>query len=471
MYEDRIRRVLEALEQMGLEQMIVSDPDSIWYLTGYYVHPFERLFALYLRRDGKHKFFLNKLFPVPQVDFEQIWFSDTDDYYAIMADNVDGTKPMGIDKDWAARFLLSLQNSHPGMKCVESSDCVDNARACKDEVEQELMRTSSRINDDVMERVAHYIKEGMTERQVADYIMAEYVVDDPDVSAEVFYERLEYAAHLAREQGWQYIRYTSDIGERMDREYYLRDRIKDVSRERGFQVWYQPVRCLEDGRYCSMEALIRLKEEDGTLISPGEFIPLAEETGVITSVTWFVLEEACRLLSSCEEVAEVNVSVNLPMLQLLEPGFVTRLNSIVDRFSIGHERICLEFTEREILETFERVRAIMGELTASGYRFFLDDFGTGYSNYSCMLRLPFHTVKLDASLLRISQEKGNRELLPALTKLLHDLGVQVVAEGVETQSEVDHLTACGVDRIQGFFYARPMEEEKVVDFYRSRPSD
>ncbi|MBQ8917570.1 MAG: aminopeptidase P family N-terminal domain-containing protein, partial [Oscillospiraceae bacterium] len=163
MYEDRIRRVLEALEQMGLEQMIVSDPDSIWYLTGYYVHPFERLFALYLRRDGKHKFFLNKLFPVPQVDFEQIWFSDTDDYYAIMADNVDGTKPMGIDKDWAARFLLSLQNSHPGMKCVESSDCVDNARACKDEVEQNLMRARSAINDRVMLKVEAYIKEGMTE--------------------------------------------------------------------------------------------------------------------------------------------------------------------------------------------------------------------------------------------------------------------------------------------------------------------
>ena len=309
--------------------------------------------------------------------------------------------------------------------------------------------------------------EFMGEQIVLDYIAAEYIVDDPDVSAEVFYERLEYAARLAREQDCQYIRYTPDIGERMDREYYLRERIKNVTRDQGFQVWYQPVRCLENGKYCSMEALIRLQEPDGSLVSPGEFIPLAEETGVITSVTWFVLEEACRFLSSREELAEVNVSINLPMLQLLEPGFATRLNSIVDRFGVGHGRICLEFTEREILETFEQTRGVMRELTASGYRFFLDDFGTGYSNYSCMLQLPFHTVKLDASLLRVSQEKGNRELLPALTKLLHDLGVQVVAEGVETQAEVDHLTACGVDRIQGFFYARPMDEEKIVAFYQT----
>lgn len=305
------------------------------------------------------------------------------------------------------------------------------------------------------------------ERICLDYIVAEYVVEDPDVPAEVFYERLEYAGDLAQEQNWQYIRYTPDIGEQMKREYYLRERIKDVSRDRGFRVWYQPVRCLENGQYCSMEALIRLQEPDGSLISPGEFIPLAEETGVITSITWFVLEESCRFLASHQELAEVNVSINLPMFQLLEPGFATRLNSVVDRFGIAHNRICLEFTEREILETFEQTRSIMQELTRSGYRFFLDDFGTGYSNYSCMLQLPFNTVKLDASLLRISQEKGNQELLPALTNLLHDLGVRVVAEGVETQAEVDHLTACGVDRIQGFFFARPMEGEKVVDFYRT----
>ena len=82
MYEERIKRVLAAMEQMGLEQMLVSDPDSIWYLTGYDVFPFERLYAFYLRKDGQHKLFLNKLFPVPEAPYEQVWFSDTDDYLA-----------------------------------------------------------------------------------------------------------------------------------------------------------------------------------------------------------------------------------------------------------------------------------------------------------------------------------------------------------------------------------------------------
>ena len=151
MYQERIDRVLAAMEAMGLEQMLVSDPDSIWYLTGYDVFPFERLYALYLRKDGKHKLFLNKLFPVPDAPWEQVWFSDTDDYLSILADAVDGEKDMGVDKDWPARFLLPLMAHNPGCRYVLASDCVDDARACKDAVEQELMRESSRINDVVME--------------------------------------------------------------------------------------------------------------------------------------------------------------------------------------------------------------------------------------------------------------------------------------------------------------------------------
>ena len=174
MYQERISRVLAAMERMGLEQMLVSDPDSIWYLTGYDVFPFERLYAFYLRKDGQHKLFLNKLFPVPEAPYEQVWFSDTDDYLAILANAVDGEKDMGVDKDWPARFLLPLMAHNPSCKYVLASDCVDDARACKDAVERDLMREASRINDVVMERAAAYMKEGMTEREVADYIGADH---------------------------------------------------------------------------------------------------------------------------------------------------------------------------------------------------------------------------------------------------------------------------------------------------------
>ena len=195
MYEARIRRVLAAMKAMGLEQMIVSDPDSIWYLTGYYVYPFERLFALYLRQDGNHILFLNKLFPVPEAPYEQVWFSDTDDYLAMLAQRVDGSKPLGVDKDWPARFLLPLMEAHPGCRCVVASDCVDDARACKDEEERRLMRRASQINDAVMERVAAFLKKGVTERAAADYIVAQYAAEGCDAVA--FQPIVSYGPHAA----------------------------------------------------------------------------------------------------------------------------------------------------------------------------------------------------------------------------------------------------------------------------------
>lgn len=183
MHEQRIQRVLEALKARGLDQMIVSDPDSIWYLTGYYVYPFERLFALYLRADDAHKLFLNRMFPTPEAPYQQVWFSDTDDYLSILADNVDGSRPIGIDKEWPARFLLPFMDKHPSCRCVLASDCVDNARACKDETERELMRISSRINDTVMERAAKRLHEGVTEREIADYIVSQYAAEGCDTMA------------------------------------------------------------------------------------------------------------------------------------------------------------------------------------------------------------------------------------------------------------------------------------------------
>ena len=174
MEQERIQRVLQAMKERGLSQMIVCDPESVDYLTGVYVAPFERLFALYLQADGGHVFFLNKLFTVPETPIEKVWFTDTDDAIGLVAQRVRAGKPLGIDKEWTARFLLPLMERLPGTPCVLASDCVDGVRARKDEKEQELMRQSSQINDQVMERAAAYIREGMTERQVADYLTAQY---------------------------------------------------------------------------------------------------------------------------------------------------------------------------------------------------------------------------------------------------------------------------------------------------------
>ena len=172
---NRIARVLEKMEKKGLTQLIVSDPLSIRFLTGIMVNPGERLYALILRTNGKHTMLLNYLYYVSNTGFEEVWFSDMDDQIAIIAEQVDASQTLGIDKTWPARFLIPLQERLPELKTIWGSDCVDDVRATKNEEEIAIMKKASEINDAVMEKVADFIKEGMTEKQIADFIDAEYL--------------------------------------------------------------------------------------------------------------------------------------------------------------------------------------------------------------------------------------------------------------------------------------------------------
>ena len=302
----------------------------------------------------------------------------------------------------------------------------------------------------------------------ADYIVSHYVSDGSETASTNIYEIMEYSASKAFGQKHRYVHCTQEVLKEIERRKYLRDRLQKIDRAHGFEVWYQPIKCVTSGRFCSMEALIRLREPDGKLVSPGEFIPLAEQTGQINSVTWFVLEETCRILKTYPELWDVTVSINLPMAQLVEKGFVTRFMGIVDQAGLEHHRICIEFTERTILETFQQTQAVMQELTREGFRFYLDDFGEGYSNFNCLLQLPFQIIKLDAGFIR-QKPKGNRnyETVRALTNLFHDMSLIVVAEGAETEDEVRTLAELGVDRIQGYYFARPMAEQPLLEFYQS----
>lgn len=305
---------------------------------------------------------------------------------------------------------------------------------------------------------------------VLDYTVTEYITGNEAMNAADFYEKLEYSTTLAYQAKQRYILYTQEIGDQMDRRRYLTERLRNISRQQGFQVWFQPVHCMHSRQFCSMEALLRLYEPDGTVISPQEFIPLAEETGMISDVTWFVAEEVCRFLSENSQACPVSVSINLPMAQLLEPGFHERLNEIASRYGVAHHKICLEFTERAILENFIQTKAVMEQLTQDGYRFYLDDFGTGYSNFNCLLQLPFQFIKLDASLIHCSSEgQADYDLIRTLTDLFHNMNLKVIAEGAETQQDVDNLHRYGIDRIQGYYFAKPMPVSDLLRFYEEHP--
>ena len=303
----------------------------------------------------------------------------------------------------------------------------------------------------------------------ANYVAAHYVADGTETTAAKLYEVMEYASTKAYSLKNRYIRCSKEILQELERVSYLQERLKTIDSAHGYEVWFQPIKCLESGKFCSMEALIRLREPDGSLISPGEFIPLAEQTGHINSITWFVLEETCRLLKYKPELKDISVSINLPVMQMLEKGFVPRFTSVVDQARISHHQICIEFTERSVFENFKQVKAVMEELTSNDFSFYLDDFGSGYSNFNCILQLPFQIIKLDRSLLRSERSGSGFVMIRTLTRLLHDMDLVVVAEGAETAMEVKLLAEQGVDRIQGFALAVPMPTDKLIQFYREHP--
>ena len=171
-FEARLEKVRAEMATKRLSGLIICDPQSIFYLTGVKNEPYERLYALFIAPSGRPKLFLNRLFTCTDGDFDVIWYNDTDDATKILAQNIVQTGVIGVDKIFPARFLIPLMIGVKGAKFLVGSVCVDRVRACKDEKEQLLMKEASRINDICIQRAFDFIREGITEVEVADYIRA-----------------------------------------------------------------------------------------------------------------------------------------------------------------------------------------------------------------------------------------------------------------------------------------------------------
>ncbi|MDO5016593.1 MAG: Xaa-Pro peptidase family protein [Eubacteriales bacterium] len=179
MKQKRLNRIIERMKQDQVPHMIISDPVAIFYLTGTWIFPGERMLALYLHENGDTKLFINKLFPQDEdLGCELIWYNDVEDAVEILSRHIASDQIMGIDKTWPARFLLRLQDLCPDKKYVNGSNIVDDVRRVKDEKEQKLMRESSRINDRVMEELIPYVTRGLTETELNEKAREIYAKND-----------------------------------------------------------------------------------------------------------------------------------------------------------------------------------------------------------------------------------------------------------------------------------------------------
>ncbi|MDD6032414.1 MAG: bifunctional diguanylate cyclase/phosphodiesterase [Oscillospiraceae bacterium] len=283
----------------------------------------------------------------------------------------------------------------------------------------------------------------------------------PDVNT--LTEALEYAVSLSAAEG-KPVQFDRNVQQMWQRREHLIRLLRRALKEKAFYLEFQPIRdCLLD-RFCSAEVLLRLRDEDGTPVSPGEFIPIAEQTGLIADISWQVLEMTCRFLSCHRQPWSLPLSVNVPIQQLLEPDAAGRILRTLQQYRIQPEQICLEITERTFSSDHEGVLGTMQILRQSGISFHLDDFGTGYSNLATVFSMPFSCVKLDKSLVdSLAQNRNTRLMIRSLVRSFGQIGTELVAEGVETPEQARLVQEIGIRRIQGFCYARPLGEK---DFTR-----
>ncbi|NOG31157.1 EAL domain-containing protein [Halomonas sp. TBZ9] len=237
-----------------------------------------------------------------------------------------------------------------------------------------------------------------------------------------------------------------------------------------FFLVYQPQQQLSNGQFIGVEALLRWRHPMRGVVSPGEFIPLLEESGLIIDVGDWVAGEACRQLAQWQtEGIEVAMAINISARQFEQAGLAKRLAQHVAEYGVKPQQLELEITESTAMSNPEATLATLYELKKLGFKLAIDDFGTGHSSYEYLLRFPLDTLKIDRSfIIDVAEARQNRAIVRSLTALCQGLGLKTVAEGVETQRQRDYLDALDVDDVQGFLLARPMEPQACLTFLRKQ---
>lgn len=282
-------------------------------------------------------------------------------------------------------------------------------------------------------------------------------------------EQLIAGAELAIERakkagGDTWHRYESGLGESGTRRLFLERDLRHAISHQEFLLFYQPQFCLKDQRLIATEALIRWDQSDRGMVSPGEFIPLAEETGLIHKIDHWVMAEGCRQMAEWKKAGHhvPRVSINLSTRTFHDQNLVQRIMELVQKYRIGTDQLELEITETMLMEAPEQALNVLRRLDAMGVRLSMDDFGTGYSNLAYLRQLPLHQLKIDRSLIQDATESHhNRSIIRAIVGLARALELELVAEGIETEQQKELLRQEGCDIGQGFLLARPGPPEQM----------
>ncbi len=295
--------------------------------------------------------------------------------------------------------------------------------------------------------------------------------DDGETAQELLSnaDRAMYRAKLQGKNNYQFFAPEMNVQtlERLE----LENQLRGVLERHELCLFYQPHLDLKSGKMIGYEALLRWEHPLLGLVSPGLFIPLAEESGMIVPIGAWVLEQACRQAKTWHDKGypPLKIAVNVSAIQFNRADFIQTVKKALEASNLEPDRLELELTESLLLHNTTESLQKLAELKEFGVKLSLDDFGTGYSSLSYLQQLPIDTLKIDQSFIGANPQKGPRvdAIVSAIVTMAHSLGMRVVAEGVETQEQLDFLRQINCDGIQGYIYSRPVPVDQLEELLKS----
>lgn len=280
----------------------------------------------------------------------------------------------------------------------------------------------------------------------------------------------DFSMHEAkRSESRQVIYADASISEKIKKKHIIKNCLREALENDGFDVYYQPIFSTSKDRFALAEALIRLEHKELGFIPPDEFIPIAEQTGLINSIGLVVFEKVCKFIASddFEDLKLDTIAVNLSVVQCMQKNLADDLFNIMKKYKVSPTKFKLEITETVASGSFNTIRETMEKLIDLGAKFALDDFGIGYSGVTNMLSLPFSVIKLDKSLIWSMNEDSKHKLtVETIISLINKLNMKAVAEGVETIEYAKDLKSMNCEYLQGYYFSKPVPEEVLRDLLR-----
>lgn len=298
-----------------------------------------------------------------------------------------------------------------------------------------------------------------------------WVYQETPLLPELWLERANLALYQSRLQGGSTSTvFQPQMESKLHESLHWEAELQQALNEKRFELHYQPQFELKTGRIVALEALLRMRHPEFGMIPPGDFIPVAEESGLIVPIGTWVLNEACHMLFRLQELGhtDLRMAVNVSLLQFLTPDFAQIVAQTIAQSGIPAEQLELELTESLLIDNFRQMQTLLTQLKDTGLTLAVDDFGTGYSSLYYLHQLPFDTLKIDQAFVRpLQKSKPNTSAIPrAIVEMAHAMGMTALAEGIENEEQMQILDALGCDFGQGYYISRPLPEPLLYELLR-----